>query len=637
MIIRNQFHMAFYAAALAISITVLMFTVLQRRTDRPQNRRFIGMLIIVMLNAASATGSAIIEPFVGKDPLYYYLLLFFQNSYFIIHTALCPALYSYVVSVTGTARRRNMLNRFVFAIPFMLTEILTLVNPMFGIVFYYDGNMVFHRNWAEYIIYGVAALYFLLSVMELMFTWNALTLRRSIALSYFFVIALLGVAIQLVKIDIKSELFAEALAMMGAMLAVESEDDRLDADTNIYNRRAMQMDFHNIFTMRESVSVIFIKVINTHIIERVTRTSNDDAFAIACSDFLKTLLPRYQIYHPNTETFVLLCSRMDETKVEHIANSIRDRFSKEWDIFGASFLLEAVVIKADLPKDISSIDDAFYVADSILPPGVEKNKAELDWLMRRAEIERAIRRSIKNHSFEVYYQPTYDVGRKCLHGAEALVRMKDSTMGYVSPEEFIPIAEQIGLVEQIDDFVLREVCMFLKSGVPASHGMECINVNLSVIQCMRPGFFEHLISIVDSFDLNHELLNFEITESVGAEDYAALSNVAHRIKEAGFYLSMDDYGTGYSNMDGIFSLDFDVVKVDKSILWNAQKDHRGRVILENSISMIHDLGCKILVEGVETKEQLEMLQTKEVDYLQGYYFSKPVPRDEFLRLIDGIA
>ena len=637
MIIRNQFHMAFYTAALAITITVLLFTILQRRTDRPQNKRFILMLVIVILNAASATGSAIVEPFVNEDPSKIYYLLFFQNSYFIIHTALCPALYSYVQSVTGTIRRRSLSFRVLLNVPFVITEFFTLVNPFFGNVFYYDANMVFHRNWAEYLIYGVAALYFLLSVMELMFTWNALTLRRSIALSYFFILALVGIVIQLVQIDIKSELFAEALAMMGAMLAVESEDDRLDADTNIYNRRAMQMDFHNVFTMHEKTPIIFIKVLNTHIIERITRSANDDALAIACSDFLKTLVPRYQIYHPNTETFVLLCSRMDDKKVDDLVRIIHHRFHKEWDFSGSSFLLEAVVIKATLPEDIPSIEDAFYVADSILPPGVEKNKAELEWLMRRAEIERAIRRSVKNHGFEVYYQPTYYVDGVRLHGAEALVRMKDDSIGYISPEEFIPIAEQIGLVEQIDDFVLREVCAFLKSGVPKAHGMDCINVNLSVIQCMRPGFFEHLMEIVDSYHLDYSQLNFEITESVGAEDYVALSTVARRIKQAGFHLSMDDYGTGYSNMDGIFSLDFDVVKVDKSILWNAESDYRGRVILENSIRMIHDLGCKVLVEGVETSDQLHLLQSKEVDYLQGYYFSKPIPKDEFLQFIEEKA
>ena len=114
---------------------------------------------------------------------------------------------------------------------------------------------------------------------------------------------------------------------------------------------------------------------------------------------------------------------------------------------------------------------------------------------------------------------------------------------------------------------------------------------------------------------------------------ARILSAAARLKKEGFLLSMDDYGTGYSNMEGIFSLDFDVVKIDKSILWNAEKMSRGRIILENSVRMIHDLGCSVLVEGVETEEQIDLLTRLNVDYLQGFYFSKPVPKDRFLEVI----
>ena len=254
--------------------------------------------------------------------------------------------------------------------------------------------------------------------------------------------------------------------------------------------------------------------------------------------------------------------------------------------------------------------------------------------MHRAAVERAIRKCVNDRKFEVYYQPTYYLEGYRLHGAEALVRMHDEEIGFVSPEEFIPMAEQIGLIEQIDDFVLGEVCGFLASGVPAQRGMECINVNLSVIQCIRPGFFEHIVEIVDSYKVDHSLINFEITESVGAESYEKLAIVANQLKSAGFSLSMDDYGTGYSNMEGIFSLNFDIIKIDKSLLWSAEKKKRGYVILKNSVQMIHDLGRLVLVEGVETEAHIEMLRKLGVDFLQGYYFSKPVPKDDFLKVIE---
>lgn len=629
----NEFHIAFYAATLTICFTVLLFTVLQNRTDRIQNKLFLFMVYILIANALSTTGAAIVEPYAGKSSSAFFFLELFQFLYFLLHTALCPMLYYYVLSVTGKIRKRSILQNIGFGLPLIVTEVFVLLNPLFHSVFYYDEAIQFHRNWAEYMIYGVAGLYFILAMFELMFSWNAINLRRRIALLYFFALCLAGILIQLININIKSELFAESIAVMGAMLAVESEDDRLDSDTNIYNRKGLQMDVHNFRIMKENVHLMFIKIINADVIERITGSANDDILTEVIATYLKTLVPRYNIYHPNPETFVITFSGYDEAEIEGIRNNILSRFEDKWDIANSAVLLDAAVIGSSMPGELNSVDDVMFIADSIIPANANKEDVDIAWLMRRAEIERAIKRSLREEKFEVYYQPTYNLIGSSLHGAEALVRMNDDSIGYISPEEFIPVAEQIGLVEEIDDYVLREVCTFLESGIPMEHGMDCINVNLSVIQCIRPGFFEHITEIVNEYKIEHSMLNFEITESVGAEDYHVLSKVAKKLKSQGFLLSMDDYGTGYSNMEGIFSLDFDVVKIDKSILWSAEKNSNGRIILKNSVNMIHDLGCKVLVEGVENKEHIEMLKVLGVDYLQGFFFSKPVPKQKFLEII----
>lgn len=129
------------------------------------------------------------------------------------------------------------------------------------------------------------------------------------------------------------------------------------------------------------------------------------------------------------------------------------------------------------------------------------------------------------------------------------------------------------------------------------------------------------------------MINFEITESIAASDYSILSRVVRILKRQGFRFSMDDYGTGYSNMQSIFRLDFDVVKIDKSILWSAEKGQMGQIILESSVRMIRQMRRKILVEGVETEHQLQMLRDLEVDYAQGYLYSKPISKSDLITLI----
>ena len=632
----NRFHIAFYAASIMTCLTVLAYTCIQKRTDRRQNRVFLLMLFIILLNAGCTTAAALSDPFRHVSGKAFDILQTAQFFYFFIHTALAPAFYVYVLCVTGAIRKRNRTGVILTSFPCIVTEFLCLINPLFHWVFYYDTNREFHRNWAEYLIYLAAALYFLLAMVNLLHSWNAITARRKLALLYFFALSLAGILLQLVFIDIKSELFAESLAMMGLMLAVEGEEDRLDQDMGVYNRRALRMDLENYLIRREEVSLLIVKIIDEQRVARATGSSNSDNRDMVIANYLKTLVPWYRIYKPGNACFVLFSGAWDYPADTNTAEKITARFQESWQFGGTELLIDAVVFHADVPGDLEGISEVMYAVDSIIPPSVNKNDANIDYLTRRAEIERIIRQNADAGQFEVYYQPTYHVDGKRIHGAEALVRMKpDEKLGYISPEEFIPIAEQIGLVEQIDDFVLQEVCAFIAGGIPVERGMDCINVNLSVMQCLRPGFADHLVQTVDRYQIPHEMLNFEITETVDAGDYEILSEVVMQLKQHGFLLSMDDYGTGYSNVGAIFSLDFDVIKIDKSLLWNAEKDEQGRIILEDTVRMISDLGLKILIEGVETSEQVKRLQQLHVDYLQGYFFSRPLPKLKFIAYVSA--
>ena len=234
--------------------------------------------------------------------------------------------------------------------------------------------------------------------------------------------------------------------------------------------------------------------------------------------------------------------------------------------------------------------------------------------------------------FEVYYQPILESPSLRIKSAEALLRLRDPVLGSVPPAEFIPIAERTGLIDALGDYVLEEVCMFLAAGIPDELYLTGISVNLSTLQCVQPGFARRVKSIVSRFGVEPSKINFEITESVAPDDYDALDAVIRDLKSAGFTFAMGDYGVGYSNLQSVFSLDFDMIKIDKNILWSAEKGNIGRAILDNSVRMIREMNRKILVEGVETEEQLRTLTRLSVDYLQGFYFSKPLPKEDFVAL-----
>ncbi|MCR5291954.1 MAG: EAL domain-containing protein [Eubacterium sp.] len=648
-----QADLALHITALLLSLTCLVFTLIQKRTDRYQNVAYMVLLVIVIINSCTEAILDLVGRDIQVDDTAFLVACICSYLYFIIHTALAPGFFYYELCVTGLIRKVKDRRFLLYMAFFIFMEILAISQPFTSWVFYYDEARVFHRGWAEVVIYVISALYIAVSVISLIRTWRAITSRKKLSIAYFLTIVLAGILIQMFIPSLKAELFAESLAMLGLMLTVESEDDSINPDIGIYNRKALMMDLNNYRGLGIPVTAVFVKVTDLDMMLKRTGSTNTDGFTEIMSMFLRTLVPRNYIYSTSPGQFVILVnekhkdgdrkfmekllSRLEiKMSAEEIVNRVINRFDAEWLVGRSEILLDATVAIARMPEELSDASDILYIADSSVPRSLSGRLLkgdDLSFALRRMEVEKALIRGLREDEFEVYYQPTFYTEDFKLYGAEALLRLKDSVIGNVPPDEFIPVAEQMGLIDEISEFVLRDVCKFLASGVPQKFGMESINVNLSVLQCLKKDFAEKIKELVKSYKLSEGLVNFEITESVEPDDYEILSKVMGDLKKAGFHFSMDDYGTGYSNMQSSFSLDFDIVKIDKSILWAAEKNEFGCIVLENSINMIRKMDRKIVVEGVETKEQIEMLKKLKVEYLQGYYFSKPVPKDELIEIL----
>ena len=631
----DLFHIAFYATALMLLVTSVFFTFIQQRTAKLNNKLFLMIVGMLALNAVAQIVAEVAAPY-RFDDSWFMLIKLCEYSYFLLHAFIPPLVLIYVNIVTGAASRYGPVRRFIFKLPVILAEVVILLNPFFDWFFYYDDDREFCRGPVETVLYLSAAFYLAICLFNLVYTWKAVVMNRRIAIAYFFAICIAGILLQLFFLDVKAELFCEARGLMGIMIAVESEDDRIDVDTGFYNRRALQLDLNNYLVNRRELWVMCIKVTNASIIPRVTGSENVDILSTLMSSYLRTKISRSYIYNMNPQTFVLTILDADEEYVKNLASEILVPFDLPWTINDNEYLLKPVIMFADVPKRIPSSADAFFMADSPVPERIDKKilfGSDLNYLLRRSAIQNAIVNGLKKDSFEVYYQPTFNLSDGSLHGAEALLRLDDDAIGKIPPYEFIPISEQMGLVDVLDTFVLGEVCRLLRDELRDDKCVEAINVNLSVLQCMKPGFVQSINREADKYGIDRSRINFEITESVAASDYDQLSQIVSELKRSGFRFSLDDYGTGYSNVMSVFSMDLDIIKIDKSILWSAVDHELGRILLENTVRMIKQMGRKVLVEGIETEAHLELLREVGVDYLQGFYFSRPLPKDEFLKLL----
>ncbi|MBO7395861.1 MAG: EAL domain-containing protein [Ruminococcus sp.] len=632
----DLFHIAFYASALLILTTTIFFTLIQQRTAKLNNKLFLLIAGLLSLNSITQMVAELCYPYRFESESLFTLIKVCEYFYFMLHAMIPPVVLVYVNIVTGASSHYTRLRRIIFGLPLIVTEIALLLNPFINWFFYYDENRDFCRGYAEGTLYLSAGFYLAVCMFTMIYTWKAVVMNRRIAIIYFFAVCLAGIIIQLLFLDVKAELFAESVGLLGIMIAVESEDDRIDIDTGFYNRRALQLDLNNYIVNKRELWVMCIKVTNADIIPRVTGSENVDILSTLMSDYLRTKISRSFIYNMNPQTFVLTILNKDEEHVKNLATEILVRFDMPWMINDNEYLLKAVIMFADVPKRLPSSADAFYMADSPVPEGNDKRILcgnDLNYLLRRSAIQNAIVNGLKKDSFEVYYQPTFNLSDGSLHGAEALLRLDDEAIGKIPPYEFIPISEQMGLVDVLDTFVLGEVCKLLSNELKDDTTIEAINVNLSVLQCMKPGFVKSINEEADRYGIDRSRINFEITESVAASDYDQLSQIVSELKRSGFRFSLDDYGTGYSNVMSIFSMDLDIIKIDKSIMWSAVDNELGRILLENTVRMIKQMGRKVFVEGIETEAQLNLLREIGVDYLQGFYFSRPLPKDEFLAVL----
>ncbi|MBP1756052.1 MAG: putative signaling protein [Firmicutes bacterium] len=250
-------------------------------------------------------------------------------------------------------------------------------------------------------------------------------------------------------------------------------------------------------------------------------------------------------------------------------------------------------------------------------------------LLEEEEIEKSMNEALKNDEFHVYLQPKYMAKEETISGAEALVRWKSSNGMPVSPSDFIPLFEKNGFITELDYYMLKKVCELIRDWLDKGYSPLPISVNISRLHFANSHLAETIIDIVDSYQVPHNLIELELTESAFLQNKQMLIDTVVRLRQDGFLVSMDDFGAGYSSLNSLKDLPLDTVKLDGELFRLTDEVERGLCVIRNTITMAKDLHMKVVAECIETKEQVEFLCTVGCDIIQGYYFAKPMPADQF--------
>lgn len=348
-------------------------------------------------------------------------------------------------------------------------------------------------------------------------------------------------------------------------------------------------------------------------------------------------------YRMGGDEFVIIISPEVFEEEERIIRDINAIFDRPWFLKDAEYYCRMSMGRVRFPDDAQTVQELIKNADVAMyakKRDGKKRSAEYEEKFstgvasdRRLDMEKNMRQATEEgyHEFLVYYQPVTDIslpGAPCC-GAEALIRWNSEQLGFISPGEFIPLAEYLGLINPIGNYVLETACMDCKRWNENGHPNYKVNVNLSVVQLLQPDIVDIVEKTVKKTGINPRNLTLEVTEGLAIHDMERMKKILEDIKKIGVRIALDDFGTGYSSLNHIREIPFDVIKVDQSFVKDLDQDAYSQSFIKMVSELANTIGVSICVEGVETKEQYQILQGMKVRLVQGYYFDRPMPKKDF--------
>ena len=583
------------------------------------------------------------------DPKYYAYQVAAHTGYLFTHN-ITPVFYlMFIIALTDTFHlfgQRDV--EIYFAVsPAAGLAILLTVNLFNGMIFSVN-NGIYERGDFMPALYIIAAIFGIVCIIYPILYRRLFTPMRLVSLISTFPLMSAAVIVQYRHPYLRIELFAVALSLLYISTFIQRPEAIIDFNTGIYKFNAYAHDMKRSFSNRKPVDVILINIANYLQIQEILSYDATNDMLKLVANRITTIVNQSRthadIYYLDKGRFrVVMMNYGNHEKTEYTAETINAALKPKLPLNGMDITLISYVCIARCPADIDDFNMLIEFGKdlsgktgftgSVLHAGeiLDKNKYNL-----MGELDKIITDAIRENRFDVYYQPIYSLRDKKYLSAEALLRLYNEKYGFIPPDVFIPKAEQTGDILKIGRFVFEEVCKFIGSSEFKELGLEYIEVNLSVIQCMQGGLAGDFIAIMKKYDVSPGSINLEITESADSDTQNIIAENMKTLLDAGFTFSLDDFGTGYSNMQRMASLPLKIVKLDKTFA-DFESNPRLFIVLQNIVKMLKDMNMEIVVEGVETKELVERFSMLECEFIQGFYYSRPLQKKDFIEFIRSHA
>lgn len=556
-------------------------------------------------------------------------------------------LFLYVFYLHGAQKRLVKWQVILAVTPFVLAAVTSVFASIEYIV---DEHGAYSTGLMVYILYGSIVVY-VLATCVLLFRKNNNVSKESnadyararitvaVGLGIWIVVAL----IQFITKYVLISSIGNSLMLLYIYLNFENPKRYADDETDTLNRQAFHIMVPEMLARRRTFWLVNFTVDDN---DQISRSLGYDAMKVilrTAADRLRTVVPRSGFFHSRSNTLSVFVSDRDQLDALLKRAGTAD-FQVPWN--NGTFKPQYHITIMECPKYGGTSDEIYDIMDYVMEHHRHHEKGHVLWVDEETirnrdyskQVLAVLTKAVQEKAFDVVYQPIWSTQENRFASAEALVRLQDcGDLGFISPEIFIPMAEQQGMIGEIGSIVFEKVCSFASENRLWEKGVNYIEVNLSGMQSVDPALPAQLMSVMHKYGIQPKFINLEITETASIDGGEMLDVNMKRLRSLGCHFSMDDFGTGYSNLAKMAKVHFELVKLDKSLIWPAFGENPGEpmVILNSCIAMILQLGAHIVAEGVETQEQADFLAEHGVNYLQGYYYSKPISGDTFLEKLSA--
>lgn len=530
----------------------------------------------------------------------------------------------YVLTDLYTEKQHKKLS----LIMYLITAVESIIVMILPINIFHQGELTYTYGPSVLTVYA-CSLFYIFSTVAICIFSKKLSSRRRFAVILWMCIWIAAAVVQFLNNHLLMVGFASAIGILILFVMMENPEANINRRLGCFNSYALGEYLRKLYTANTDFGVM--KIALSEVLDEKLGSRSDEIML----ELVQSISSKKDVYvFRNVDSDIIVISDNGDGLAE-LAEKATNLLSRKNISLKR---LNSVIVPQG--RDFCDRDELMsflgYVSDKHSDGEIIiADQQMIDKHHEKKHIQQEILSALDEDRVEVFLQPIYSNIDKRFTSAEALVRIRLKDGSMLSPGLFIPIAEESGLIVELGDRIFEKVCIFLKETPAIAAGLHYVEINLSVVQFERADLADRLIGIAETHGISPKLINLEITETASVTARTTLLSNMNRLIEYGFTFSLDDFGKGESNLMYVVEMPVSIIKLDYDMSKAFFSSDKAKQVVHAVVSMAHGMNLKLVAEGIETKDEIDGMQAAKIDYIQGYYYSRPLPMVEFLEFINA--